>query len=138
MRTSHRAFVQSWLARRAGAASAPLLAEEALAAVWGRARRSLSGLALQALAGCALEDAAEQFPLLADARVTPAGFELGSAAGAPPEELLAALGGLLVEILGLVEDTSGAILAPALEAELLRVAGGRRTPPSGVRPVPAG
>jgi hypothetical protein len=135
MPQGHRAFVESWLQRRARTASAPLLAQEALAAVWGRAQRSLSEFALQALARCALDEAAKDFPLLADARVTPHGFELGAAADA---DLLPALGGLLVELLGLVEDTSGAILAPALEAELLRVGGGRRTPPSGVRPVPAG
>ena len=57
--------------------------------------------------------------------------------GFPSRHLLAALGGLLVEILALVESISGAILAPALEAELLRVAGGRRTP-LGVRPIQAG
>jgi len=137
MRSSHRAFVESWLKRRARTASAPQLATEALAAVWARSQRSFSELALQALARCALDVATKDFPLLADVRVTPRGFELGAAADAPPDNLLAALGGLLVEILALVEEISGAILAPALEAELLRVAGGRRTP-LGVRPIQAG
>jgi hypothetical protein len=137
MRTGHRAFVESWLKRRAGTGSAPLLFSEALAAVWGRAQRSLSEVALQALARCALDAAVREFPVLADLRVGPRGFELPSAAAAPAEELLAGLGGLLIELLCLVEETSGKILAPALEAELLRV-GVRRTPPSGVRPVATG
>ena len=138
MGTAHRAFVESWLRRRADVASAPSLAGEALAAVWGRARRSLSELALQSIARGALDEAAKDHPVLADVAVMPRGFVLGAAADAPGEDLLAALGALLVAILSLVEDTSGAILAPALEAELLRVGGGRRTPPSGMRPVPGG
>lgn len=136
MRTRSRVFVESWLRRRERTASAAALAEEALEAVWGRAQRSLSELALQALARNALAAAARPFPLLAGARVTPRGFELGQAAEAAPGELLAALGGLLIELLALIEDTSGAILAPALEAELLRVDG--RTPPGGQRPVSGG
>ena len=136
MRKRPRSFVESWLRRRERTASAAALAHEALEAVWGRAQRSLSELALQSLARNALETATRQFPLLADASVSPRGFGLGAAAGAPPADLLAALGGLLVELLALVEDTSGAILAPALEAELLRVDG--RTPPGGVRPVAGG
>ena len=136
MRTRPQAFVESWLLRRARTASAPALAQEALRAVWGRAQRSLSELALQALARNALEASTRDFPLLREARVVPHGFELGAAAAAPPGELLPALGGLLVQLLALIEDTSGAILAPALEAELLRVDG--RTPPGGVRPVASG
>lgn len=138
MRSSTRAFVDSWLARRARTSSAALLAREALAAVWGRARRSLSEPALQSLARNALGAAAREFALLADARIGPLGFELGELDDAPAADLLAALGGLLVELLALVEDTSGAILAPALEAELLRVDAGKRTPASGARPVAAG
>src|SRR3954470_24144491 len=121
MRTGPRAFVESWLARRARTASPPLLAQEALEAVWARARRSLSDTALQALARTALDKAAADFPALADASVGPGGFELGAFARAQPAEVFSALGGLLAELLALVEDTSGAILAPALEAELLRV-----------------
>jgi hypothetical protein len=130
-----RQFVESWLKRRAGTGSASNLASQALAAVWQRARRSLSELALCVLGRCALDAAAKDFPLLADARVGPKGFELPAAA---PADLLSALGGLLGEFLALVEETSGAILAPALEAELLRVGGGRRTPPRGVRPLASG
>jgi hypothetical protein len=135
MRTGPRTFIESWLARRARTASAALLAEEALGAVWGRAQRSLSETALQALARTSLDAAARDFPVLADARVGSRGIEIGPLAGAAPAELLPALGGLLAELLALVEDTSGAILAPALEAELLRVGGGRRTPSEGVKPV---
>jgi hypothetical protein len=138
MRTGPRPFVESWLRRRAQAASAAALAEEALAVVWARSQRSLSEVALHALARCALDSATRAHPLLADVRVGPRGFELGAAAAAPQEELFTALGGMLVEILTIVEETSGAILAPALQAELLRVGGGRRTPPGGVRPVAAG
>lgn len=138
MRADHRAFVESWLRRRSGAQDAAALAGDALAAMWARAQRSMSELSLSALARGALDESARAHPLLADVAVTPRGFELGAAADAPPEALLAALGGLLVEFLALVEDTSGAILAPALEAELLRVGGGRRTPPAGVRPVAGG
>jgi hypothetical protein len=138
MRTKPAAFVESWLRRRAATPDAALLAQEALDVLWTRARRSLTELSLQALARNALESATRESPLLADARVTHRGFELGAAAAAPPADLLAALGALLVAILALVEDTSGAILAPALEAELLRVASGRRTPPGGVRPVASG
>jgi len=138
MRLGHREFVESWLRRRARTDSPAALASEALAAVWERAQRSLSELSLQALARCALDAAARDFPLLADARVAPRGFELGAAAQAEARDLLAALGGLLLELLSLVEDTSGAILAPALEAELLRVGGTRRTPPDGVRRLAAG
>jgi hypothetical protein len=132
VRTDHGAFVDSWLKRRARTASAPALAAEALGAGWARAQRSLSELALQALARCALDAAAKEFPLLAEVRVTPRGFELG--AGVDTPDLLAALRALLIELLALVEDTSGAILAPALEAELLRVG---RTP-YGLKPVPPG
>ena len=138
MRTGPRQFVESWLHRRARVADPALLAQEALETLWQRAQRSLSELALQALARNALDLAAREFPLLSDARVSQRGFELGAAAEAPPPDLLAALGGLLVALLSLVEDTSGEILAPALEAELLRVGGSRRTPPGGVRPVTAG
>ena len=127
--------MQSWLERRARTASAPDLAAEALAAVWMRAQRSLSELSLQALARGALEAACRDFPQLADVRVTAQGFVLGAAAEAPDRELLAGLGGLLAELLALVEETSGAILAPALEAELLRVGGGRRTPAFGMKPI---
>lgn len=138
MRPGARVFVEGWLRRRARTASPALLAEEALDAVWIRAQRSLSEFALQALARNALELAAKEHPLLADARITPRGFDVRALADAAPEDLLGALGGLLVELLALVEDTSGAILAPALQAELLRVGGSRRTPPSGMRPVAAG
>jgi hypothetical protein len=138
MRTAPRAFVESWLRRRSRVASAPLLAREALEAVWGRARRSLSEFALQALARTALDAATKEFPLLAHLTIAQGGFELGEAAKVPAADLLAALGGLLAELLAIVEDTSGAILAPALEAELLRVGGGRRTPPGFVRPIAGG
>jgi hypothetical protein len=138
MRSSPTAFVESWLRRRAATPDVALLAQDTLDVLWARARRSLTELSLQALGRNALENAVKEFPLLADARVTQRGFELGAAAGTPHADLLAALGGLLVEFLALVEDTSGDILAPALEAELLRVAGGRRTPPGGVRPVAGG
>jgi hypothetical protein len=130
-----RRFVESWLARRAATGSASLLASQALAAVWQRAQRALSEMSLSALARCALDAAAREFPLLADARIGPRGFELPAA---QPADILAALAGLLIEFLALVEETSGAILAPALEAELLRVGGGRRTPPHGVRPLAPG
>jgi hypothetical protein len=136
--SGHGGFVESWLKRRVPAASASALADEALAAVWSRAQWSMSELGLQALARGALDGALREHPLLADVRVTPRGFELGAAAVAPPDQLVAALGGLLVELLGLIEDTSGAILAPALEAELLRVGGGRRTPAFGVRTIRTG
>jgi hypothetical protein len=138
MRSSPSAFVESWLRRRAATPDVALLAQETLDVLWARARRSLTELSLQALGRNALENAVKEFPLLADARVTQRGFELGAAPETPRADLLAALGGLLVEFLALVEDTSGDILAPALEAELLRVAGGRRTPPGGVRPVAGG
>src|SRR5256885_8135550 len=108
-----RQFVESWLVRRARTGFAPGLATDALAAVWERALRSLSELALRALGRCALEAAAKEYPLLAGARLGPRGFELPEA---PAAELLPALGGLLIEFLSLVEETSGAILAPALEA----------------------
>ena len=112
------------MVRRARAGVAPGLATDALAAVWERAQRSLSELALIALGRCALDAATKEHPELADVRVGTRGFEF-------PEALpLAPLGGLLIELLSLVEETSGAILAPALEAELLRI-GSRRTPPLG-------
>ena len=133
MRAGPRAFVDSWLARRSRTASAPLLAQEALEAVWARARRSLSESALQALSRTALDKAAGEFPVLAGASVGARGFELGAFAQAESAELLPALGGLLAELLTLVEDTSGAILAPALEAELLRVGSRGRTPPFGTK-----
>jgi hypothetical protein len=138
MRSGPSAFVESWLRRRAATPDVALLAQDTLDVLWARARRSLTELSLQALARNALENAVKEFPLLADTRVSQRGFELGVSAEAPRADLLAALGGLLVEFLALVEDTSGDILAPALEAELLRVASGRRTPPAGVRPVPGG
>lgn len=129
MRPGHRAFVEGWLRRRSSV-DPQLLAGQALQAVWGRARRSLSDLSLQALGRCALDAAAREFPALADARVGPRGFDLESLSQTSADELLAALGGVLVEFLGLVEATSGAILAPALEAELLGVGGARRSPPN--------
>ena len=138
MRSGPSAFVESWLRRRAATPDVALLAQDTLDLLWARARRSLTELSLQALARTALENAVKEFPLLADTRVTQRGFELGASAEAPRADLLAALGDLLVELLALVEDTSGDILAPALEAELLRVASGRRTPPAGVRPVAGG
>src|SRR4051794_29601328 len=113
MRIGARAFVESWMRRRAGARSPQRLAQEALQAVWKRAQRSMSELALQALFRGALETASLEHPLLADVRVGPAGFELGAFLEAPPAELLAALGALLAESLALVEETSGSILAPA-------------------------
>jgi hypothetical protein len=129
MGPGHRAFVESWLRRRSSIAP-QVLAGLALQAVWGRARRSLSDLSLQAMGRCALDAAAREFPALADARVGPRGFELESLSPSNAEEFLAALGGVLVEFLGLVEATTGAILAPALEAELLGVGGSRRAPPA--------
>jgi hypothetical protein len=129
MRPHPRAFVESWLRRRSSVAPQEL-AGLALQAVWGRARRSLSDLSLQALGRCALDAAAREFPALADARVGPRGFELESLAQSNADEFLAALAGVLVEFLGLVEATSGAILAPALEAELLGVGASRRSPPA--------
>src|SRR5712691_2921330 len=132
MQTRPGAFVENWLRRRAGVRSAQKLAEDALAALWKRAQRSVSDLALQALARCALETASLEQAMLADVRVGPRGFDLGALADAPRAELLAALGTLLVDLLALVHETSGAILAPALEAELLRVGtarrGGQRAP----------
>jgi hypothetical protein len=126
MQTRPGAFVENWMRRRAGVKSAPRLAEDALAALWKRAQRSVSDLSLQALARCALEAASLEHAVLADVRVVPRGFDLGSVADAPRAELLAALAALLVELLALIHETSGAILAPALEAELLRVGGTRR------------
>ncbi|HUJ27272.1 MAG TPA: hypothetical protein VLW85_14710 [Myxococcales bacterium] len=128
-----RQFVESWLVRRTRTGVADELATEALEAVWQRAQRSLSELALAALGRCALEAAARHSPALAEVRVGPRGFELPAAALPLP-----ALGGLLAELLALIEETSGEILTPALEAELLRVGGGRRTPPHGQRPYASG
>jgi hypothetical protein len=125
MRPGHRAFVEGWLRRRSSVAP-QVLAAQAVQAVWGRARRSLSDLSLQALGRCALDAAARDFPALADARVGPRGFELESVSPSNADEFLAALGAVLVEFLGLVEAISGGILAPALEAELLGVGGSRR------------
>lgn len=127
-----RQFVESWLVRRARTGVAAELATEALEAVWQRAQRSLSELALAALGRCALDAAVKEFHALADVRVGPRGFEL------PASLPLPALGGLLTELFALIEETSGEILAPALEAELLRVGGGRRTPPHGQKPVATG
>src|SRR5438132_946300 len=123
MQTRPAAFVENWLRRRAGVSSVPRLAEEALAALWKRAQRSVSELSLQALARCALETASLEHALLADVHVGPRGFDLEALNDAPRAQLLSALAALLVELLALVEETSGAILAPALEAELLRVGG---------------
>ncbi|HET9754290.1 MAG TPA: hypothetical protein VFP52_15060, partial [Myxococcales bacterium] len=100
--------MESWLRRRSHLAP-QALAGQALQAVWTRARRSLSDLSLQAIGRCALDAAAREFPALADARVGPRGFELESLSQSNAEEFLAALGGVLVEFLGLVEETSGAI-----------------------------
>ena len=121
MRTAHRAFVESWLLRRARGADVRGLAEEALSAVWSRSRRGLAALSLQAL-GCAARDAAaRELPLLSDVVVGPAGFSLAGVAQASPDELRKGLSGLLVEFLLAVESATGDILAPALHAELLRV-----------------
>src|SRR5438874_1514428 len=95
-------------------------------------RIAYSMVALQALARTAQDAAVKDFPSLADARVGPRGFELGASTQASAD-LLPSLGGLLAELLAVVEDTSGGILAPALEAELLRVGSNRRTPPGGIR-----
>src|SRR5438132_161170 len=60
-------FVESWLRRRAATASAPLLASQALAAVWERAQRSLSELALLALGYAQLRQLHELGKLLGSA-----------------------------------------------------------------------
>ncbi len=121
MQTVHRAFVASWLSRRARDADVRRLAEEALAAVWSRARHGLAGLSLQALSRAARDAAAHDFPLLSDVVVGPAGFSFQGVAQAPADELRSALGGLLVELLSVVELVTGDILLPALQTELLRV-----------------
>src|SRR3954468_15338120 len=125
MGPGHRDFGESWSRRRSGI-PADLLAAQALEAVWARARRSLSELSLQALGRCALEAAAREFPALAGARVSAAGFQLPVSSAAGGDEALAALGGLLVEFLALVEATSGGILALALAGKFLGVSAGRR------------
>ena len=118
MRTANRAFVEGWLSRRARGADLRQLGEEALAAVWARSRRGLAGLCLEALGRAARDAAARELPVLSDVNVGPGGFSL---AGVAPDELRAALGGLLVEVLCVIEAATGDILAPALQAELLRV-----------------
>jgi hypothetical protein len=137
MPKGHRAFVESWLQRRAGE-SLPLLAREALEALWTRASRSLSRLSLSALMRCALDAASARHALLLGVNVGPNGFEAETLLHAPPEELIDSLGSLLVEILAIVEETAGESLAAALESELLRVGGARRTPAGGVKRVRAG
>lgn len=121
MCTAHRAFVESWLSRRARGAELSGLAQQALQAVWSRSRRALAALSLQALGRAARDAAARDLPLLADVAVGPEGFALGALLQAPPAELRAALGALLIELIGVVEAATGDILAPALQAELLRV-----------------
>ena len=121
MPPDHRAFVESWLARRVRGGDVRVLADEALGAVWSRARRGLAGLTLQALGRAARDAAARELPLLSDVTVGPEGFSLEGIPPAPPDELRAALGGLLIELLSVVESTTGDILAPALQAELLRI-----------------
>jgi hypothetical protein len=137
MARGHRAFVERWLQRRAGG-SLPLLAGDALRAIWVRAQRSLSRLSLSALMRCALDSASAHHPLLAEISVGPAGFEIEPLLRAPPDELIESVSALLVEILAVVGETAGEALAAALESELLRVHGSRRTPLSGVRPVRTG
>jgi hypothetical protein len=137
MSQAHRAFVESWFERRAGE-SLPLLALDSLLTLWARAGRSLSPLSLAALMRCAVEAAAARHPLLLGVSVGPGGFEAESLLHAPSEELRDALGGLLVEILSVVGETAGPSLASALESELLRVGGSRRTPAGGVKRFRAG
>ncbi len=121
MRTAHQAFVESWLSRRARGADVRGLAKEALGAVWSRSRRGMASLCLQALGRAARDGAARELPLLSDVSVGPDGFSLDGIEQASPDELRAALCGLLVELLSVVECATGDILAPALQAELLRI-----------------
>ena len=118
----HRAFIEAWLSRRAGSAT---LAQQALSVVWSRALRGVSELTLLSLARAARDAAARAHPLLSDVRVEPGGFDTSALRDVPGREASAALGALLVELLALVELISGEILAPTLQAELMRL--GRRS-----------
>lgn len=122
---NQRAFVESWLERRAHPLPPPQaarLAEAALRAAWRRSGRGLGDTALRALAGCALDAAAREFPLLAQLRLGEGGFDLSQLAresiGLEQKELALALERLLVELLIVVNSATGGILAPALCAEL--------------------
>lgn len=119
MRAGYQDFIESWLRRRRDEPRA--LAEAALAACWSRAQRALSELSLQAIARAARDGAARRVPLLADLRVGGRGFEWGALGLATADELRTALAALLVELLTLVEATSGDILAPGLQAALLPI-----------------
>jgi hypothetical protein len=126
----HRACVNAWMARAAKDDPAPerLIEafEQAFAALWRRAHRTLGDVTLMAIVDRVLYNAAEGFPFLSALKIEATGLrcpELRQSAGSSHHDQLAeGLQFLLVEFLTVLGNLTAEVLTPALHSELSKVA----------------
>ncbi len=120
----HRACVQRWMQAWKSSPPEQLVDafDQAFAALWQRAHRTLGRVTLAAILGRVLDTAAERFPVLASLRVEEgAGLVcegLRERAARESRSLEPALEFLLIEFLRLLGTLTAEILTPALHAVL--------------------
>lgn len=126
---AHQQHVDAWVARVAAGASAHRLAQlldDALAALWSRAVRTLGDVTLAAIADRVVHQAKRRFPVLGLVVVSVDGISCGELRRDLREgcedELRAALRFLLVELLTVLGTLTGEVLSAPLHDELDRVA----------------
>jgi hypothetical protein len=125
----HGGSVDAWMRRAAKAGNPELLIqafEQCFAALWGRAHHTLGDVTLTAIVDRVLYTAAERYSFLSGVEVDPSGLRTNglreSARSANPAQLAEGIRFVLVEFLTVLGNLTAEILAPALQAELSRVA----------------
>ena len=105
--------------------------DEAFAAVWRRAHRTLGGVTLAAIADRVVYLARERFPVLSPLEVRENGIRceaIRDAELASRADLLEGMRFALIELLTVLGRLTAEILTPALHAELAKV-GSEKTKP---------
>lgn len=146
---AHQQHVDAWVARVAAGAPAHRLAqllEEATAALWSRAVRTLGDVTLAAIADRVLHQAKRRFPVLGPIVVSVDGISCDplrrDLRDGCEDELRGALRFVLVELLTVLGSLTGEVLTAPLHDELDRVAtnghgAALRTTSDPPRPLPA-
>jgi len=125
----HGRCVNAWMERvDTGSPPEPLLRafEQAFAALWLRAHRTLGEVTLAAVVERVLSRASDRYPVLSPLEVGPAGLRcdglLARAGSARHERLAEGIRFVLVELLTVLGNLTADILTPALHAELSKAA----------------
>ncbi|MGD0677131.1 MAG: hypothetical protein ABSC94_17080 [Polyangiaceae bacterium] len=125
----HSACVSTWMERAAKGLPSDRMVqafEEAFAALWQRAHRTLGDITLTAIVDRVLYNGAERFPILSTLKVEATGLRCEGlyehAQGAPTGQLTEAIRFVLLEFLTVLGNLTADILTPALHAELAKLA----------------